>query len=73
MAHAISTTDFHPKATVFKHIADWVSTRMQKIGANNPRLRRARMLQAMSDRQLSALAIKRTDIVHLVFRDAYYR
>ena len=73
MAHAISTTDFHPKATVVKHIADWVSTRMQKIGANNPRLRRARMLQAMSDAQLSALAIERKDIVHHVFRDAYYR
>lgn len=73
MAHAISTTDYYPKAHVFKHIADWVSTRMQKIGANNPRLRRVRMLQAMNDAQLSALAIERKDIVHHVFRDTYYR
>lgn len=72
MAHAITNTDFYPKAGVLTRIAAWVTFTMKNIAENNPRLRRVRRLQAMTDTQLTMLGIKRADIVHLVFRDVYY-
>ena len=73
MAHATTYTDVYPKAPLLTRIGGWFVDTMETIAENNPRLRRARTLQAMTDAQLAALDIKREDIVHHVFKDTYYR
>jgi len=73
MAHAIANTDLYPKGGALTSIAAWVTDTIRTIGETNPRLVRVRTLQAMTDAQLAALGVERDQIVHLVFRDAYYR
>ncbi|MGR3269942.1 DUF1127 domain-containing protein [Thalassococcus profundi] len=73
MAHAATYPDVYPKAGVFTRLNAWFFATMEKIAENNPRIRRVRKLEALSDAQLAALGIRRADIVHHVFRDAYYR
>ena len=72
MAHAITSTDVYPKAPLRERLTAWMIDTINMIGENNPRLRRARKLQAMTDNQLATLGIERQDIAHLVFRDVYY-
>lgn len=73
MAHAATYTDVYPKAGVLTRLMAWTVATMDTIAETNPRMRRVRNLQAMTDTQLAALRIKREDIVHHVFRDVYYR
>ncbi|WGW03539.1 DUF1127 domain-containing protein [Tropicibacter oceani] len=72
MAQATTNTDFYPKAGVLTRISAWFWEAMATISENNPRLRRVRALQALSDAQLAELKIKREEIVHHVFKDVYY-
>ncbi len=73
MAHVIANTDLYPKEGVFSSIVANIATMIREIAEANPRLRRVRALQALSDDQLAALGIARAEIVHVVFRDTYYR
>jgi uncharacterized protein YjiS (DUF1127 family) len=54
-------------------VAAWLERTLRSVAEGNPRLRYARMLQAMNDRQLRALGIARHEIAHHAFRDVYYR
>jgi uncharacterized protein YjiS (DUF1127 family) len=54
-------------------LAAWAGRVLRRIAENYPRLRHARSLQAMNDRQLRALGIARHEIAHHAFRDVYYR
>ncbi|MFZ5962186.1 DUF1127 domain-containing protein [Thalassococcus sp. BH17M4-6] len=73
MAHAASHHDVYPKAGVFTRLTAWFHDTIEHMAENHPRLRRVRALEAMSDAQLDALRIKRSEIVDHVFRDCYYR
>lgn len=73
MAHATTNTDYYPKDRVLARIGAWIVNLMETMAENNPRLKRARRLQAMSDAELAALNIKRDDIVRIAFGDMYYR
>ncbi|MDU8912036.1 DUF1127 domain-containing protein [Aestuariicoccus sp. MJ-SS9] len=72
MAQATTNTDLYPKEPVLSRFAAWIFAGMMKIAENNPRLRRARALQALSDAQLAELGLTRETIAHHVFRDVYY-
>jgi hypothetical protein len=73
MAHATITTDFYPKDRVLARFGAWVLSKLDTIAENNPRLKKARHLQGLSDAELAALGIQRDNIVRIAFADVYHR
>lgn len=76
MAHAdtpMNPTDVYPKAPLWTRLVAWAENALDEIAENNPRLQRVESLRAKTDAELAALGIARDEIVHHVFRDAYYR
>ncbi len=47
-------------------------TGLVNMGANSGRMRQVTFLQSKTDEELSAMGIKRDEIVHHVFRDTFY-
>ena len=73
MAHATTSTDYYPKDRVLARVSAWVLSTLDTIAENNPRLKKARRLQALTDGELAALGIQRDDIVRIAFADVYHR
>lgn len=73
MAHATTNTDYYPKDRVLARFGSWAMTTLSTMMENNPRLKRARRLQALSDAELASIGIKRDDIVRIAFADVYHR
>jgi hypothetical protein len=71
-AYTTNTTrpDFprHGLRRFFTALGDWMVTRME----NHPRLKQIERLQALSDEDLAARGLMRSEIVHHVFRDRMY-
>jgi len=72
MAQALAYTARFEKAGLLSTLGHWVEHSFTRIAENNPRLKRVRRLQAMTDPQLAEQGIARDEIVHVVFRDSYY-
>ncbi|WP_135506918.1 DUF1127 domain-containing protein [Roseovarius aestuariivivens] len=66
-------TDFYPKRPLMTRLLDTLALWTTAVADANPYMRRVRALQGMSDRQLNALGVPRDEIVHHVFKHAYYR
>lgn len=73
MAQATTNTDYYPKDRAVARFGSWLVTTLSTMMENNPRLKRARRLQALSDAELAAIGIKRNDIVRIAFADVYHR
>ena len=73
MAHVTAPASPFPDDRATRSIPAILAAWFARIAEANPRLRHARALQALSDDQLAALGIERAGIVHIAFRDAYYR
>ncbi len=72
MAHITANAGSFAKAGSRASFTELFWDALTRIAENNPRLKRVRKLQALSDAELDALGIARQDIPHLVFRDVYY-
>lgn len=76
---ATMNTTAAPRGTLFTGIAHGVAgffetvfSGLVKLAETNGRVKQIERLSAMSDAELAARGIERTDIVRHVFRDIYY-
>lgn len=76
MAYTITTqSDFSPSRPERRGASGVLKAIAQVFSVNrsmNSRMTQIARLQAMSDEDLSALGMKRDEIVHHVFRDIFY-
>ncbi|EIE49839.1 leucyl-tRNA synthetase [Salipiger aestuarii] len=68
----LTASHAHHDAPLLTRFFRAIGSALIAIAESNPRLRRVKALQRLSDEQLAAKGLRRDDIVRYVFGDVYY-